>query len=161
MKIEKLVEAQTTGAYYVLINHNREEDTREFEVVQGPVSEVIDYAAEQAATFLVDYLGADASFLVYLISPRIATALSGSDQQLINKVVEEIMEYREEIVNIDGCNASDWVVDYINTIESDPYAIMDDPNFDIVEVSATPEFKACAVDNLKKSIAKDFKKFSE
>ena len=159
-KKRNLFEAVSFGSYYALINHDRQEDTRDFEVVHGPVTEVIDYVAEQAATFLVDCLGADNSFLVYPVSPRIATELSGSDQKRLDDAVEEIMEYREAIVDIDGCNASDWVIDYINDTEADPEAVIEDPNFDVVEVSETPEFKAWAIQDLKKYVTSDFNKYS-
>lgn len=160
-KKRKLFEAVSFGSYYAIINHDRQEDTREFEVIHGPVTEVIDYVAEQAAAFLVDYLGADNSFYVFPVSPRIATELSGSDQKRINDTVEEIMEYREAIVDIDGCNASDWVIDYINDTETDPEAVLEDPNFDVVEVSETPAYKTWVVKDLKRDITFDFNKYSE
>jgi hypothetical protein len=71
------------------------------------------------------------------------------------------MEYREAIVDIDGCNASDWVIDYINDTEADPEAVLEDPNFDVVEVSETPAYKTWVVKDLKRDVTFDFNKYSE
>lgn len=157
----RILQEGAAGSYYAIIQWDRQEDTREFEVVHGPVQLVVDYAAKLAAEFDINNMGADMMFFLFPVSPRIANALSDTDQKVIDETVEDIMEYREAIFSLDACNASDWVLDFIEDTEDDPDAITDADDFDIDEYNEKPEYKTWAIETFKEHISRSFRAYTD
>lgn len=162
MKIRKQrkLKESATGQFWLITKFNSEEDRTEYEVLQGPRHEAMDYMIEQTADFLVDELGQEEDLSIFPISSAMAARLDNSIAiTIINKTIKEIFDFKIPIYATSSLNASDWVVDYVNETESDPEAVLDDPSFDVIDTSETPAFKQWLTGKIRSEVTQAFNQY--
>ena len=159
MKIEKknsklrLLRESAAGAYYIVTKHENNDNYTEYEVVKGPRQQIMDYVVEEAVAFLDYHCGSDVDFGVFQVGPGMADQLSGSDQDEINKVVADILEYKAAIFTISSSTAtSEYVM---------PFALATGSTADFSDLVETPEFKNYLTNKLKSKVETAFREYFE
>lgn len=158
MKIKKnreplLLRESAAGSYYILTKHENDYNVTEFEVVKGPRQQVMDYVVKEAVSFLTYNCGSDVDLGVFQVGPGMVTQLQDTDQDAINKVVADILEYKAAIFTISSSTATSTYVM--------PFALSIGSTEDFSELIDTPEFNTYLTNKLKVQVETAFREYFE